>query len=92
MSLHPKVQEKAWKQIESVVGASRLPEFTDRAALPYIDWIVWECLRWNPVAPLGNAHRTTEDDVYNGYFIPKGTTILTNIWSPHASFVLKISY
>lgn len=29
-------------------------------------------MRWKPVAPLGVAHCTTEDDVYGGYFIPKG--------------------
>ena len=90
MSLHPEVQEKAWEEIENVVGTSRLPDFTDRASLPYIDCIVWECLRWNPAVPLGLAHRTTEDDVYNGYFIPKGTMLLTNTWSSDSSFILKI--
>ncbi len=25
-------------------------------------------------------HRTTEDQFYKGYFIPKGTLFITNIW------------
>lgn len=32
------------------------------------------------VTPLGVAHSVTEDDVYEGYLIPKGTTVLPNIW------------
>ena len=27
-----------------------------------------------------SPHRSTEDDVYNGYFIPKGSVILPNVW------------
>ncbi|KAH7908437.1 cytochrome P450 [Hygrophoropsis aurantiaca] len=30
---------------------------------------------------LGLAHATTNDDVYQGYFIPKGTTIIANTWA-----------
>jgi hypothetical protein len=29
---------------------------------------------------LGLAHSTTEDDIYEGYFIPKGSTVLANHW------------
>lgn len=29
---------------------------------------------------LGIPHLSTEDDEYNGYFIPKGTLIIGNIW------------
>lgn len=28
-------------------------------------------------------HQTTEDDVYRGYYIPKGTTVMPNIWYVH---------
>ncbi|EIW73889.1 cytochrome P450 [Coniophora puteana RWD-64-598 SS2] len=33
-----------------------------------------------PVAPLGFPHVSTEEDVYNGYLIPKGSIIIANIW------------
>jgi len=39
--------------IDSVVGKDRLPDFSDRPALPYLDAILRETLRWNPVAPMG---------------------------------------
>ncbi|KAF8869033.1 cytochrome P450, partial [Infundibulicybe gibba] len=31
--------------------------------------------------PLGLPHTSTEDDVYKGYFIPKGSIVFTNIWA-----------
>ncbi|KAJ7196595.1 cytochrome P450, partial [Mycena haematopus] len=34
-----------------------------------------------PVGPLGMAHASTADDIYNGYFIPKGATVISNIWA-----------
>lgn len=42
---HPEVQIKAQKELDSVVGRDRLPEFGDRQSLPYIDAIVKEVLR-----------------------------------------------
>ncbi|GJE87615.1 cytochrome P450 [Phanerochaete sordida] len=77
----PEVQTKAQRQIDAVVGPDRLPSFDDREDLPAIDCIVWECLRWNPVTPLGLARHVGEDDEYRGYRIPKGTTIVPNVWA-----------
>lgn len=79
MVIHPEVQKKAQEELDRVVG-KRLPEFSDKESLPYISCIAWECLRWNPVTPFGLAHSVTEDDEYNGYRIPKGTTVLPNVW------------
>ena len=94
--VYPEVQTKAQEQIDRVIGSGRLPTFDDRASLPYIDCIVWECLRWNPgayshtlayvsvlqglVTPLGLGRKVTEDNEYRGYKIPKNTTVLPNVW------------
>jgi cytochrome P450 len=51
--LHPEVQAKAQAEIDRVVGKDRLPAFHDRQALPYVDAILRETLRWQPVFPLG---------------------------------------
>jgi cytochrome P450 len=80
MTLYPEIQRKAQEEIDRVIGPSRLPGFEDRPHLPYIDAIVKEVLRWHPVAPMGIPHMTTEDDVYEGYLIPKGAYLLPNIW------------
>jgi cytochrome P450 len=80
MSIYPEVQRKAQDEIDRVIGGGRLPNFEDRQNLPYIDAIVKEILRWNPVGPMGLPHMTTEDDIYEGYLIPKGAVIMPNIW------------
>ncbi|KAI0646477.1 CyP450 monooxygenase [Trametes meyenii] len=80
MTNFPDVQAKAQAELDAVVGPERLPNFDDRPALPYINALVKECLRWHVVVPLGVPHRTTEDESCNGYFIPKGTVVMTNAW------------
>jgi len=80
MSLHPEVQKKAQTEIDTVIGNDRLPSFSDQDHLPYVQSLVKEVFRWNPVAPLGIPHRVTEDDVYEGYLIPKGAYVIPNIW------------
>ena len=53
MALYPEVQKKAQEELDNVIGNDRLPEFSDRDSLPYINAVVKELLRWNPVLPLG---------------------------------------
>ncbi|KIJ64875.1 hypothetical protein HYDPIDRAFT_89456 [Hydnomerulius pinastri MD-312] len=78
---YPEVQEKAQRELDAVIGASRMPEFSDFENLPYLRALVKEVFRWRPPIPLGLPHRLTEDDWYEGYFIPKGTLCLANIWA-----------
>ncbi|PBL03378.1 cytochrome P450 [Armillaria gallica] len=79
--LYPEVQAKAQAEIDAVVGPTRLPNFDDRPQLPYIEAILLETLRWNPVAPMGIAHRSAKADVYRGYYIPVGATVIANTWA-----------
>jgi len=81
MVLYPEVQKKAQEEIDAVMGPSRLPDFHDRPSLPYINAIVKESMRWHLVLPLGVPHMSTNDDEYNGYYIPKGTIMIVNAWS-----------
>ena len=76
MGLHPEIQKRAQEEIDQVVGNQRLPEFHDRESMPYTDAIYREVMRIRPAFPSGVPHASTEDDVYNGYFIPKGRTLL----------------
>ncbi|KAI5119817.1 hypothetical protein M0805_006950 [Coniferiporia weirii] len=80
MVLNPDVQRRAQEEIDSVIGRGRLPTLKDKPNLPYVNALCIECLRWQPVTPLGASRRLTEDDVYNGYFLPKGTIIIPNQW------------
>lgn len=80
MVAHPEVQARAQAELDAVVGRSRIPTFADRAHLPYINALVKEALRQRPVDPLGMPHVVTEDDWYDGMFIPKGTVCIANVW------------
>lgn len=55
MVLHPDIQSKAQMELDGVLGeaGSRLPTHEDRSRLPYIENVLWEVLRWNTVANLG---------------------------------------
>ncbi|KAF8880650.1 cytochrome P450 [Infundibulicybe gibba] len=81
MMEYPEVLEKAQKEIDSVVGTDRLPTFSDRASLPYVDAILSETWRWGVPVPLNLPHRLIEDDVYRGMHIPKGSLVFGNIWA-----------
>ena len=80
MLLYPDVQKCAQEELDAVVGPNRLPQFTDRASLPYVNAVVKEALRWHNVAPLGLPHSCTADDEYRGWHIPKGATVMANVW------------
>lgn len=80
MVLFPEVQRKAQEELDRIVGTDRLPTLADRPSLPYNNAVMKEVLRWHPVAPTGIPHVAAEDDNYNGMFIPKGTTLIPNIW------------
>ncbi|KAJ8462273.1 hypothetical protein ONZ51_g11006 [Trametes cubensis] len=81
MVLNPEVQVVAQEELDRVVGRARLPEHSDRPSLPYVEAILKETYRWYNPVPLGVAHRCTEDNVYREWKIPKGATIMFNIWS-----------
>ncbi|KAH7884307.1 cytochrome P450 [Phlebopus sp. FC_14] len=81
MTIYPDVQKRAQREIESVVGTDRLPNFDDRPRLPYVEAVLRETLRWHPAVPLSLPHCNVSDDVYGGYVIPKGTTVIPNVWA-----------
>ena len=70
--LYPDVQRKAKQEIDTVIGSERLITFDDQSSLPYIEALCREVLRWKQVLPLSVAHASTLDDMYKGYYIPKG--------------------
>ena len=87
MVVFPNTQQKAQAELDEVVGRGRLPTFADYERLPYIRAIIKETLRWRPVVPMALPHLLTQDDIYNGYYIPKGTICIPNVWQ-----VPKMSY
>jgi cytochrome P450 len=93
---NPEAVRKAHEELDRVVGNTRTPTFADEKNLPWVRAIVQvsapfcgkvlteqELLRWRPVNKFGMNHYNTEDDWYNGYFIPKGSVVMINWWAFH---------
>ncbi|KAH9967250.1 cytochrome P450 [Russula dissimulans] len=78
MLLYPDIQKKVQAELDSFVGRERLPNFEDRPNLPFIDAVCKEVTRWRPITPVAVPHAVTEDDVYAGFFIPKGESCFLN--------------
>lgn len=88
MILYPDVQAQAQAEIDNVIGNDKLPTVDDRKRLPFVSALAMEALRWHIVAPTGVPHRVMEDDIHDGYLIPEGALIITNIW--HVPYSLLI--
>ncbi|KNG46886.1 cytochrome p450 [Stemphylium lycopersici] len=82
MVLFPEVMKKAQEELDRVCGG-RLPTLEDMESLPYICSCVKESLRWMPTSILGVPHALVEDDNYLDYKIPKGASVICNVWSIH---------
>ncbi|KAH9976262.1 cytochrome P450 [Lactifluus volemus] len=81
MLLYPDMIRRAQRELDVITGRERLPTFEDRSRLSFVDAMCREILRWRPVVPLGVPHASTKDDVYDGYFIPKGAIVIGNTWA-----------
>ncbi|KAF9533206.1 cytochrome P450 [Crepidotus variabilis] len=77
----PEAQRKAQQEIDTVIGNDRLPDFSDRPSLPYVEALYREVLRWMPAVPFGVAHGTSDEDIYEGHYIPKGASVIPNVWA-----------
>ncbi|XP_053147565.1 steroid 21-hydroxylase isoform X2 [Hemicordylus capensis] len=80
---HPQIQERIHEELMTVVGLSRDPTYNDRKHLPYLSATITETLRLRPSAPLALPHMTNRDTSLSGFLIPKGTTVIPNLYGAH---------
>ncbi|KAH9925317.1 cytochrome P450 [Fomitopsis serialis] len=80
MAQHPEIQRKAQAEVDAVVS-HRLPKCSDRKDLPYLEAVLKEVHRCNPVLPLALPHKVRQEDVYAGYRIPAGSMVFANSWA-----------
>ncbi|KAL2110450.1 hypothetical protein VUR80DRAFT_1165 [Thermomyces stellatus] len=79
MATYPDMQAKVQKEIDSVSpGQPPGGDIIDR--LPYTRACLFEVFRLRPPTPNGLPHVLDRDDTFHGYKIPKGTTVLANVW------------
>ncbi|THV00168.1 cytochrome P450 [Dendrothele bispora CBS 962.96] len=74
------VQKLLQKEIDDAVGQGRLPSFSDKEKLPFLEATLKEVKRFHTIVPTGIAHCTSMDDIHDRMFIPKGAIVIPNIW------------
>ncbi|KAI8138877.1 cytochrome P450 [Fennellomyces sp. T-0311] len=72
------------KEIDEFISLhKRLPRFSERNELPLLISVQKECIRYRPASAFGLLHEASEDLVCRGYYIPKGTTLVSNMRAMH---------
>ncbi|XP_013929469.1 PREDICTED: cytochrome P450 2J3-like [Thamnophis sirtalis] len=67
----PEIQEKCWKEIDTMVGNKAILEYADRKKLPYTNAVIHEIQRVSNVVPFAIPHAPIKDVQLFGYKIPK---------------------
>ncbi|KAI5416587.1 hypothetical protein KIW84_041581 [Lathyrus oleraceus] len=78
---NPGLMVSIQKELDTVVGANRLVNEMDLAHLPYLEAVVKETFRLHPSTPLSLPRVANESCEIFNYHIPKGATLLVNVWA-----------
>ncbi|NXJ86944.1 CP2J2 protein, partial [Trogon melanurus] len=81
MATYPEIQARVQAEIDTVIGQARLPALEDRTNMPYTNAVIHEVQRKANIVPFNVPRLTTKDIVLDGFHIPKGTILLTNLTS-----------
>ncbi|XP_054995792.1 cytochrome P450 2J2-like [Sorex araneus] len=83
MALYPDIQEKVHAEIDRVIGQTQQPSMALRESMPYTHAVVHEVQRMGNIIPWNVPRAVAADTTLNGYHIPKGTAVLTNLTALH---------
>ncbi|KAF1930436.1 cytochrome P450 [Didymella exigua CBS 183.55] len=78
---NPGFMTRAHEVLDQGVGRGRLPRFSDRNSLAYIDAVMHELFRWRPISPGSIPRRADREDEFAGVKIRKGVTVMANAWA-----------
>ncbi|KAG9307470.1 hypothetical protein G9A89_017300 [Geosiphon pyriformis] len=81
--VYPDVQKKLQEELDRVMGKGMVWKVEHESQLHYLKAVVYETLRYRPVMNLSIPHETVNDDIYNGYYIPRGSLVILNIAGLH---------
>ncbi|KAK2168235.1 hypothetical protein LSH36_19g08004 [Paralvinella palmiformis] len=80
MVKYPECQRRVQAELDRVVGDREL-RLVDQQNLPFTEACVLEVMRLVAIVPFGLPHTARAEVVINGYAIPEGSLVLTNLWS-----------
>ncbi|CAH1780864.1 unnamed protein product [Owenia fusiformis] len=75
------IQAKLQKEVDQVVGKDRDPSIDDKENMPYLQATLIEVLRYLTPGPISIPHKTLVDTSIEGYAIPKGIQVWTNLFA-----------
>jgi cytochrome P450 len=75
----PEVQQKIHEELDREIESDRFVTMADKPNLPYLNAVICETQRLANLLPQNLLHRTTKDVTIDGYFLPKGTCITSQI-------------
>nr|ATO91437.1 putative cytochrome P450 [Fallopia multiflora] len=78
---NPEKLKKAQAELDEVVGKHNSLEEAHSSQLPYLQAIVKETLRIHPPVPFLVPRNVETDVELCGYFIPKNSQVLVNVWA-----------
>ncbi|NXX61885.1 CP2J2 protein, partial [Scopus umbretta] len=81
MALYPEIQARVQAEIDMVIGQARQPALEDKSNMPYTNAVIHEVQRKGNIIPFSVPRLTMKDTVLDGFHIPKGTVLLTNLTS-----------
>uniref|UniRef100_A0A914XRM1 Cytochrome P450 n=1 Tax=Plectus sambesii TaxID=2011161 RepID=A0A914XRM1_9BILA len=77
--LHPEVARRVYEEVDRVVGKDRLPQLSDRSAMPYTQATLNEIQRLGNIVPFNIQHATSADTTLHGHKIAAGTIVLPQL-------------
>ncbi|RXG58625.1 cytochrome P450 2L1 [Armadillidium vulgare] len=80
---YPEIQKKVHDEIDKALPRDRLPSLLDKDQLVYMQAVINEVLRVNPIAMFGLYHAFDKDIEINGNCIPKDAIVLPSILLCH---------
>jgi cytochrome P450 len=80
---HPHVQKQLRAEIHRVLDPHSPAEVADLQKMPYTRATLLELQRYVSVTPLGLPHSSVEDTTLAGLPVPRGATVLANLWGLH---------
>ncbi|XP_037683008.1 cytochrome P450 2J2-like isoform X1 [Choloepus didactylus] len=83
LAINPEIQEKVQAEIDREIGHSQQPSIADRERLPYTNAVIHEVQRMGNIIPLNVPREVVADTTVAGYYLPKGTMIITNLTALH---------
>ncbi|KAJ0702313.1 putative flavonoid 3'-monooxygenase [Helianthus annuus] len=78
---HPQILKQAQKELDIVVGQDRLVTELDLGQLTIIQAITKETFRLHPPSAIALPRIASESCEVDRYYIPKGSTLLFNLWA-----------